>query len=147
MKQITSHIGFIGTGNMGEALIGALIKSKIIEAKNIYANDAEEKKLKGISKRYGILRFSTDGAMKAGKQRVANTLSTSCGKRFMRSLLLIDPPSCLITHPGSLKMYWHVRISRWCLCTLKWLGGCPAMKKSVSCTENSILWSCDADQH
>jgi len=54
MKQMNSKIGFIGIGNMGEALIGALIRSNITGAKNIYASDAIDKKLKSISKKYGI---------------------------------------------------------------------------------------------
>ena len=54
MKKITSKIGFIGAGNMGEALVGALIKSNITEPKCIYASDASEKKLKNMSKEYGI---------------------------------------------------------------------------------------------
>ncbi|MBW2181848.1 MAG: pyrroline-5-carboxylate reductase [Deltaproteobacteria bacterium] len=54
MKKITSKIGFIGAGNMGEALVGALIKSNITEPKYIYASDASEKKLKNMSKEYGI---------------------------------------------------------------------------------------------
>lgn len=54
MKKITSNIGLIGIGNMGEALVGALIKSKLIEPKYIYASDTNGNKLKSMSRKYGI---------------------------------------------------------------------------------------------
>lgn len=54
MKKINTKIGFIGIGNMGEALVGALIKSKITAPKYIYASDTNGKKLKSMSKKYGI---------------------------------------------------------------------------------------------
>lgn len=57
MNKIPSKFGFIGAGNMGEALIGALIKSKITEPGSIYASDTNEKRLKNLSKRYGIHLF------------------------------------------------------------------------------------------
>ncbi|MCJ7772724.1 MAG: NAD(P)-binding domain-containing protein, partial [Desulfobacterales bacterium] len=57
MKKITSKIGFIGAGNMGEALVGALIKSTITKPGCIYASDTNEKRLKSLSKIYGINSF------------------------------------------------------------------------------------------
>src|SRR4030042_7195465 len=57
MRKIDSKIGFIGAGNMGEALVGALINSKIIEPQYIYASDSNEKRLKILSKKYGIHVF------------------------------------------------------------------------------------------
>ena len=54
MKKIPSKIGFIGAGNMGEALMGAMIKSKITVPKNIYASDTSKKKLNAVSRSYGI---------------------------------------------------------------------------------------------
>jgi pyrroline-5-carboxylate reductase len=54
MKKIILKIGFIGAGNMGEALMGALIKSNITKPNFIYASDTNEKRLKSLSKAYNI---------------------------------------------------------------------------------------------
>ncbi len=57
MRKIDSKIGFIGAGNMGEALVGALIKSKAAKPEYLYASDTNGKRLKSLTKKYGIHVF------------------------------------------------------------------------------------------
>jgi len=45
-------IGFIGSGNMGQAMIGGIIKSGLVESKNIIVFDLDQKKLDFISGEY-----------------------------------------------------------------------------------------------
>jgi len=52
-------IGFIGSGNMGEALISGLVLSKATQPENIICSDIREEPLTEIRKKYGI-RTSTD---------------------------------------------------------------------------------------
>ncbi len=47
-------IGFIGAGNMGEAIIGALIQAGIFSSSMIYASDASKERLDIMKKTYGI---------------------------------------------------------------------------------------------
>jgi len=47
-------IGFIGAGNMGEAIIGALIQAGIFSSSMIYASDASKERLDMMKKTYGI---------------------------------------------------------------------------------------------
>jgi pyrroline-5-carboxylate reductase len=47
-------IGFIGSGNMGEALISGLLGSGSAPAKNIMCSDVREEKLESIKKAYGV---------------------------------------------------------------------------------------------
>ena len=47
-------IGFIGTGNMGEALIAGLLKAKFTTPEQIMAFDAEGARLRFIQKKYGV---------------------------------------------------------------------------------------------
>lgn len=47
-------IGFIGAGNMGQAMIGGLVKSGLVECANIIASALHEKKLEFISKEYNV---------------------------------------------------------------------------------------------
>jgi pyrroline-5-carboxylate reductase len=47
-------IGFIGTGNMGEALIAGLLKAKFTPPEQIMAFDADGARLRFIQKKYGV---------------------------------------------------------------------------------------------
>lgn len=47
-------IGFIGSGNMGEAFIGALIQSQLFTADRIFASDANIQRLEYIKNKYHI---------------------------------------------------------------------------------------------
>lgn len=48
-------IGFLGGGNMGEAIIGALLRSRIFPEENIMVSDASEDRLKYMGEIYGIV--------------------------------------------------------------------------------------------
>ncbi len=48
-------IGFIGGGNMGEAIIGALLGSRIFPEKNIMVSDASDERLKYMESSYGVV--------------------------------------------------------------------------------------------
>ena len=46
-------LGLIGSGNMGQAIIGGIIKAERLP-ENIFASDVNEKTLTSISEKYGI---------------------------------------------------------------------------------------------
>lgn len=48
------RIGFIGCGNMAKAMIGGIIASELVEAKNIIASDSYLKGLEDSREKYGI---------------------------------------------------------------------------------------------
>ncbi|PIU83207.1 MAG: pyrroline-5-carboxylate reductase [Elusimicrobia bacterium CG06_land_8_20_14_3_00_38_11] len=50
---INKKIGFIGAGNMAEAIISGIIKSGIL-ARNIFTSDINSARLKFISQKYGV---------------------------------------------------------------------------------------------
>jgi len=50
----SKKIGFIGTGNMGEALISGLIVSGSADPENIICSDIKEDKLQAIREKYGV---------------------------------------------------------------------------------------------
>jgi len=52
-------IGFIGNGNMGQAMIGGIIKSNIVKPENIMVSDLNEKGLKDVAEKYEI-KTTTD---------------------------------------------------------------------------------------
>jgi len=47
-------IGFLGAGNMGEAIIGALLGSRIFPGEHIWINDVNEDRLSYMSDAYGV---------------------------------------------------------------------------------------------
>jgi pyrroline-5-carboxylate reductase len=54
MKKIEKKLGFIGAGNMGEALIGAVIKSGLFEPSAILASDSNRQRLEFLTAKYDI---------------------------------------------------------------------------------------------
>jgi pyrroline-5-carboxylate reductase len=49
-----TKIGFIGAGNMGEALISGLLNAKSSQAKNIICSDVRDQRLKALQEKFGI---------------------------------------------------------------------------------------------
>lgn len=55
-------IGFIGAGNMGSAIIGGAIKSKLIFESEIYISDTNKKSLEKIADEYGVMTGENNSA-------------------------------------------------------------------------------------
>jgi pyrroline-5-carboxylate reductase len=54
MKRLNKKVGFIGAGNMAEAMINGLIKSALCEPQDIWASDLRDARLAQLSDTYGI---------------------------------------------------------------------------------------------
>jgi pyrroline-5-carboxylate reductase len=54
MTQLDKNIGFIGSGNMGEAMINGLVKSSLCKPAQIWASDMRDARLSQLEKTYGI---------------------------------------------------------------------------------------------
>lgn len=52
-------VGFIGNGNMGQAMMGGIINANIVPSQNIIVSDLYEKGLNDVSVKYGV-RTTTD---------------------------------------------------------------------------------------
>ncbi len=50
----SKNITFIGSGNMGEALLGGLLKAKLTKPKNIVATDVLDDRLSYIAEKWGV---------------------------------------------------------------------------------------------
>jgi len=57
---VNRKIGFIGTGNMGSAMIGGLINKKTVAADQIYVSDRSESSLDKIRSQWSGIHCSTD---------------------------------------------------------------------------------------
>ncbi|QEK12900.1 pyrroline-5-carboxylate reductase [Crassaminicella thermophila] len=56
---MSKTIGFIGCGNMGQAMIGGIIQANIFSSENILVGDVNEKSLEKAAEKYGI-KTTTD---------------------------------------------------------------------------------------
>ena len=63
MTTLAKKIGFIGAGNMGEAFIGALLKTDISMAGRIFTSDVNEKRLAHLKEQYGIETTTDNGTL------------------------------------------------------------------------------------
>ncbi len=54
MEKINKKIGFIGAGNMGEAIVGALLQSDIIGPQKIEVSDSSNERLVMMESTYGV---------------------------------------------------------------------------------------------
>ncbi|MFH1287908.1 MAG: NAD(P)-binding domain-containing protein, partial [bacterium] len=52
--MIKEKIGFIGAGNMAEAIIGGMLESRLTEKNNVIAFDIKRDRLDYIGKKFGI---------------------------------------------------------------------------------------------
>lgn len=89
-------IGFIGVGNMGEALAGAIIRSDIFDPDGIFISDISEKRLEIMKNKYGIsntrdpleLFSECDIVILAVKpQQTASLLSQISGRRILADIM------------------------------------------------------------
>ncbi len=54
MSELNRKIGFIGAGNMGEAMTGAIIQGQITPASRIYVSDVSRERLDMMRRTYGV---------------------------------------------------------------------------------------------
>jgi len=55
MAELSEKIGFIGAGNMAEAIIGALIAADLAPAENIFISDINPERIQSLKKAYQVL--------------------------------------------------------------------------------------------
>jgi len=58
-------IGFVGGGNMAEALIKGIISAKVYAPQNIFASDIRAERLDYLAKQYGVRTFSENAELAA----------------------------------------------------------------------------------
>jgi len=61
MKQLEKNVGFIGAGNMGEAMINGLIESALCKPEQIWASDVRSAHLRKLTETYKINTTEDNG--------------------------------------------------------------------------------------
>ena len=63
-------VGFLGAGNMGEAMIKGLLQAGLVQAQTISATDVRADRLEQMAQRYGIRTAASNAALVAGSDVV-----------------------------------------------------------------------------
>lgn len=91
-------IGFIGTGNMGSALLRGIVKSKVIEAKNIYiydkdiikTNNLRDELKVNVSRNIKELIESTNIIILSVKPNIIDFVLEECKESFNENKILVS---------------------------------------------------------
>jgi pyrroline-5-carboxylate reductase len=91
-------VGFLGAGNMGEALIKGLLAAKLVPADAIFATDVRPERLKELDRQYGIQVASAnadlvrraDIVILAVKPQIMDAVATEIAPAVTRRKLLIS---------------------------------------------------------
>jgi pyrroline-5-carboxylate reductase len=99
-------IGFIGTGNMGEALIAGLLKAKFTAPEQIMAFDADEERLRSIQKTYGIKRASDNNHLSLQCDPILLCIKPQSMKGVVEEMAdSLDPSRLLISIAAGVPLY------------------------------------------
>ena len=58
-------VGFLGAGNMGEAMINGLLQARLVDAKAVWATDVRADRLEQLAGKYGIRTTASNSALVA----------------------------------------------------------------------------------
>ena len=98
MTLAGKRVGFLGAGNMGEALIKGLCAARVVDARAIHATDVRDERLRELAKQYGItvaasntaLVRDTDVIVLAVKPQIMDPVLREVAPAVSREKLLIS---------------------------------------------------------
>ncbi|OGW82351.1 MAG: pyrroline-5-carboxylate reductase [Omnitrophica bacterium RIFCSPLOWO2_12_FULL_44_17] len=97
-KKINQTIGFVGCGNMGSAIIKALLAKKVVKPRQVFIFDANSKKLREVAKTYGVRKAGNNKEVVreskiiilAFKPQDLPSIGAEIAKEFKRGQILIS---------------------------------------------------------
>lgn len=99
-------IGFIGTGNMGEALIAGLLKAKFTTSGQILAFDTDGERLRLIQRKYGIRKASDHNYLSSQCDPLLLCVKPQSMKEVMEEIAdSLDPSKLLISIAAGVPLY------------------------------------------
>jgi len=100
------EIGFIGTGNMGEALIAGLLKAKFTTPGQIMAFDVDGERLRSIQKKYGIKKASDNNHLSSQCDPLILCVKPQSMKEVIEEMAdSLDPSTLLISIAAGIPLY------------------------------------------
>jgi pyrroline-5-carboxylate reductase len=98
MSLKEKRVGFLGSGNMGEALIKGLVTANVVPARAIHAADVRDERLRELEKQYGItiardnraLVADADVVIFAVKPQIIDAVAHEIAPAITREKLLVS---------------------------------------------------------
>ena len=111
MAQLKENIGFIGSGNMGEAIIGAVLKADLFAPDQIVASDISIDRLAMMKKTYGIRTDTDNSEVFKSSDIIVLSIKPQKLTEVLEDLLSrIDDP--LLSHKLIISIMAGIRIDR-----------------------------------
>jgi pyrroline-5-carboxylate reductase len=99
-------IGFIGTGNMAEALIAGLLKAKFTAPQQIMAFDVDGERLRFIQKKFGIKKASDNSHLASQCDPLLLCVKPQSMKEVIEEMAdALDPSKLLISIAAGVPLY------------------------------------------
>jgi pyrroline-5-carboxylate reductase len=97
-------IGFIGSGNMAEALIRGLIAAKVYPAGRIWISDVRAERLNELAKRYGVLPATDNAELARGVGTIVLSVKPQIMKDALESIKdSVDPDVLVMSIAAGIK--------------------------------------------
>ncbi|OGF46525.1 MAG: pyrroline-5-carboxylate reductase [Candidatus Firestonebacteria bacterium RIFOXYC2_FULL_39_67] len=90
-------IGFIGAGNMAEAIIAGLLKSKTAESSDILVSDLLRPRLAELEKKYGVVPAASNRAVISNCEAIIIAVKPKDADFVREALTVIKPASFVIS--------------------------------------------------
>lgn len=99
-------IGFIGTGNMGEALIAGLLKAKFVTPGQVVVFDSDSKRLQLIQKKYGVKKALDNCHLVSECDPILLCIKPQSMQEVMEEISeCLDPSKLLISIAAGVPLY------------------------------------------
>jgi len=99
-------IGFIGTGNMGEALIAGLLKARFTTPEKIMVFDSDRERLRFIQKKYGIKKASDNHHLSRQCDPLLLCVKPQSMKEVIEEIAdALDPSKLIISIAAGVPLY------------------------------------------
>ncbi|MBI2083090.1 MAG: pyrroline-5-carboxylate reductase [Deltaproteobacteria bacterium] len=110
MKKTKIKLGFIGCGNMGQALVTALIKKKIFKGSEIGATTLHPEKKRLLRKKYKIQLFDTNAELAQSAPLILLAVKPQQMKEVLQEIAaVITPRHLVITIAAGLDTLFYLR--------------------------------------
>jgi pyrroline-5-carboxylate reductase len=94
----SKRIGFLGAGNMGEAMIKGLTQAGLVPAASIGATDARADRLDQMTKQYGVRAFANNPALVAESDVIILAVKPQIMATVLREIAAaVDPTKLIIS--------------------------------------------------
>jgi len=91
------RIGFIGAGNMAEAIIAGVLKSKAVKPSDILISDVLKPRLAELAKKYGVVPAASNSEVISNSEAIILAVKPKDAESIKDALTVIKPSSFIVS--------------------------------------------------